>query len=47
MGTPEKAALFGSVAGYVGAIPASMLALKHALSKHLESLSTIATTNNS
>ena len=38
MGAPEKAGLYGSIGGYVAAIPASMLGLKQALSKHLASL---------
>ena len=40
--TPEKAALFGAIGGYIAAIPASMLGLKQALSKHLASLAAIA-----
>jgi len=39
---PEKATLFGLIGGYVGSIPASMLGLKQALSKHLASLAAIA-----
>lgn len=38
MGVPEKGALYGSFGGYLAAIPASMLGLKQALSKHLASL---------
>ena len=41
VGEPQKAGLYGSIAGYVAAIPASMLALKQALSKHLASLSAL------
>jgi hypothetical protein len=38
-GHPEKGALYGAIAGWVATIPASMLALKQAISKHLVSLS--------
>jgi hypothetical protein len=37
-GTPEQGAIYGAIGGYVAAIPASMLGLKQALSKHLASL---------
>ncbi|MHA6204871.1 hypothetical protein ACXU4B_10635 [Dyella soli] len=40
--TPEKAPIYGMVGGYIAAIPASMLGLKQALSKHLASLAAIA-----
>ena len=39
LGVPEKANLYGTIAGYIAAFPASMLGLKQALSKHLASLS--------
>lgn len=35
---PDQAALYGAAGGYVAAIPASILGLKQALSKHLASL---------
>ena len=38
LGVPEKANLYGTIAGYAAALPASMLGLKQALSKHLASL---------
>jgi hypothetical protein len=41
-GEPQKAALYGAIAGYIAAIPASMLALKQALGKHLPSLAALA-----
>ena len=37
-GTPERGAFFGAILGYIAGIPASMLALKQALTKHLEFL---------
>lgn len=40
--TPDKAAIYGMIGGYIAAIPASILALKQALSKHLASLVAIA-----
>lgn len=42
MHTPEKAPIYGMIGGYVAAIPASMLGLKQALTKHLASLAAIA-----
>jgi|GEM_PF-2244601 len=45
--TPEKAPLFGVIGGYIAAIPASMLGLKQALSKHLASLAAIANSASS
>lgn len=41
-GEPDMAADYGSIAGYIAAIPASMLALKQALAKHLTSLAALA-----
>lgn len=38
MDSPEKSIIFGSIAGFIGSIPTSMLAIKQALSKHLLSL---------
>jgi hypothetical protein len=40
-GTPERGALFGAIVGYIGTIPASMLALKQALTKHLAALAVL------
>ena len=45
MGVPEKANLYGTIAGYIAAFPASMLGLKQALSKHLASLAAAANAN--
>ncbi len=45
MGHPEKAALYGMLSAYIISIPASMLALKQALSKHLLSIASIANHN--
>ena len=42
MHTPEKASIYGMIGGYVAAVPASMLGLKQALTKHLASLAAIA-----
>ena len=42
IGAPEKAALWGTIGGYIAGIPASMLAVKQAMSKHLLSLVRIA-----
>jgi hypothetical protein len=39
-GVPDRAALYGALAGWIGAVPASMLALKQAISKHLTRLTT-------
>jgi Mg/Co/Ni transporter MgtE len=44
--TPEKATTFGSVGGYIAGIPASMLGVKQALSKHLTSLAAFASGSN-
>lgn len=44
--SPEKARVYGEIGGYIGSIPASMLALKQTLSKHLASLTAIATNRN-
>ncbi|MDR7134049.1 hypothetical protein J2X06_002928 [Lysobacter niastensis] len=40
-GVPEQAQMYGAALGYLGTIPASMLALKQALSKHLVSLAAL------
>ncbi len=40
-GTPERGAFFGAIVGYIGTIPASMLALKQALTKHLAALAAL------
>jgi uncharacterized membrane protein YeaQ/YmgE (transglycosylase-associated protein family) len=45
-GHPEQGAIYGAIAGYLGTIPASMLAVKQALSKHLASLTSLATSSN-
>jgi hypothetical protein len=45
LGVPEKAHLYGTIAGYIAALPASMLGLKQALSKHLASLAAAANAN--
>lgn len=37
-GVPEKAQIYGAIGGYIASIPLSMLAMKHALSKHIASL---------
>ena len=37
-GAQEQAAIYGAIGGYLVSIPLSMLAMKQALSKHLESL---------
>lgn len=41
-GSAEKAPLYGALAGWVGAIPASMLAMKQALTRHLPALGGVA-----
>ena len=41
MGTPNKAASFGAVAGFIAGIPASMLAFKQALVRHLSRLAAL------
>ena len=41
-GVPEKAQFYGSIGGYIASIPATMLAVKQALSKHLASLAAVA-----
>jgi hypothetical protein len=38
MHDPSQAATYGTIGGYIAAIPASMLALKQALQKNMESL---------
>ena len=42
LSTPEKAVLFGMVGGYIAAIPASMLAVKQAIARHLPALAAMA-----
>lgn len=42
MNDPSMATTYGRIGGYVAAIPASMLAIKQALSAHLDSLAAIA-----
>jgi hypothetical protein len=37
-GVPEKGELYGAIAGYIAAIPASMIGMKQGLSRHLASL---------
>lgn len=39
---PEQSAVFGMIGGYIASIPASMLAIKQAISKHLMRLATHA-----
>lgn len=39
--TPEQGAVYGGVAGWIASIPASMFALKQAISKHLASLAAL------
>jgi nitrate reductase gamma subunit len=46
-GVPDKATVYGGIAGWVGAIPGSMLALKQAISKHLGALAALARGNAS
>ena len=46
MHAPDKAVIYGAVGGYIATIPASMLALKQALSKHLASLASTANGSN-
>jgi hypothetical protein len=38
MSAPDKAGIYGAIGGYLASIPASMLGLKQALSRHLPSL---------
>lgn len=38
IGQPEKGVLYGAFAGWLATIPASLIAMKKALSKHLASL---------
>lgn len=45
-GVPEKAGLYGGIAGWVGTIPASMLALKQAITKHFVSLVALGKTDS-
>lgn len=42
MGAADQAPFYGAIGGYVASIPASMLGLKQALSRHLPSLIAIA-----
>ncbi|HEX5304761.1 MAG TPA: hypothetical protein VFW82_01600 [Dyella sp.] len=42
MHSPERAPLYGLIGGYIASIPASMLAVKQAISKHLPALATLA-----
>jgi len=42
LGQPEAASTAGMIGGYLGSIPASMLAVKQALEKHLSRLAAIA-----
>ena len=42
MGAADQAGIYGAIGGYVASIPASMLGLKQALSRHLPSLIAIA-----
>lgn len=44
--TPDKATTYGTIGGYIASIPASMLGVKQALSKHLASLAAIANSSN-
>jgi len=37
-GAPDKGGLYGAVVGWIASIPASMFALKQALTKHIASL---------
>ena len=46
-GVPDKATMYGAVAGWIGGIPASMLALKQAISKHLTELAALVSGNAS
>lgn len=39
---PSQAGTYGRIGGYVASVPATLLAFKHALSKHLASLAEIA-----
>ena len=41
-GAADQASVYGAIGGYVASIPASMLGLKQALSRHLPSLLAIA-----
>lgn len=41
-GSPEKATDYGTIGGWIASLPASILALKHALPKHLVRLADIA-----
>jgi hypothetical protein len=40
---PENAAIYGMIGGYIASIPASMLAVKQGVEKHLQSLVAAAT----
>ena len=42
LSAPEQAVVFGMIGGYIAAIPASMLAIKQAISKNLRRLATYA-----
>lgn len=41
MHSPERAPLYGMIGGYIASIPASMLAVKQAISKHLPALAAL------
>ena len=41
----ENAMLYAAIGGYIGGIPASMLAIKQALQKHIEMLANVVTSN--
>jgi hypothetical protein len=45
MHEPEKARLYGMIGGYIAAFPASMLAVKQAVSKHLPSLAALVSSS--
>ena len=47
MSAPDRAGIYGAVGGYLASIPASMLGLKQALSRHLPSLIAIARQSSS
>lgn len=42
IGAPEKAVIFGMAGGYIAALPASLLAVKQAITRHLPSLAALA-----
>jgi hypothetical protein len=39
--SPERASLYGMIGGYIASVPASMLAVKQAISKHLPALTAL------